>query len=210
MESSNANRSEYDEVEYLQFRASGLVQKVQRVVGVLFWPLVWPLAKISRVSDLVFRTFSELFSMIPYFPGVIVRREFYRFALDSFGENVLVEFGVIFIHSSVSIGNNVLLGRYSIIHHCDIGDDVLVGERCTFLSGKRQHRFARIDIPMTAQGGQKKRIRIANDCWIGSHSVIMESIPHGCIVGSGSNVMDSVPELSILAGSPAKVITVRN
>jgi acetyltransferase-like isoleucine patch superfamily enzyme len=196
----------YWPVEYLQFRDGGALKTVQAIIGILTWPLVWPLAMLSKRSAILFRSASELLSFVPYFPGVILRYEFYRFALRRCGRNVLFEFGAIFIESDVEVGDNVLIGRYNVVHHCDFGDDVLVGERCTFLSGSRQHAYDRLDIPMTQQGGAKKRIRIGSDCWIGSHSVVMEDVGDGCIVGAGSVVSRPLSGLSIAVGSPATVV----
>lgn len=65
------------------------------------------------------------------------------------------EFGVLLIERDISIGSNLLIGRYNIIHHRDFGDYVLVGERCPLLSGSRQHSLDRLDVPMAHQGGLK-------------------------------------------------------
>ncbi len=152
---------------------------------------------------------SEFLSFVPYFPGVILRFEFYRFALTRCGRNVLIEFGAIFIYSDIEIGDNVLIGRYSIVHHCNFGSDVLVGERCTFLSGMRQHNYDRTDIPMTQQGGAKKRIEIGDDCWVGSHSVVMDDVASGTVIGAGSVVTKALPGYSVAVGSPARVLRSR-
>lgn len=205
MTRQTVKRGEYSETEYLQFQPGGIVRVVQTVLGILSWPLVLPLALFSRLSDIIFRSVSEFLSLVPYFPGVILRYEFYRFALRSCGKNVLFEFGCVFIYRDVEVGSNVLIGRFNIIHHCDIGDDVLIGERCTFLSGMRQHHYERLDVPMTMQGGAKKRIQVGDDCWIGSHSVVMEDVGNGCIVGAASVVTRPVEDYSIAVGSPAKV-----
>ncbi len=206
MSNEEIKHGEYTAVDYLQFQKGRAMSMLQALLGVLSWPLIWPLAMLSRLSDIVFRSMSEFLSVMPYFPGVILRYEFYRFALRKCGKNVLIEYGAIFIYSDVAIGDNVLIGRYNIIHHCDIGNDVLIGERCTFLSGTKQHNFDRIDIPMNAQGGAKKRIAISDDCWIGSHCVVMEDLGTGCIVGAGSVVARAVPDYSIAVGSPARVV----
>lgn len=196
--------SEYRAIEYLQFRSGSSVRIGRVLAGALTWPLVWPLAKLCRRSDILFRTMSEFLSVVPYLFGVILRQEFYRFALNRCGRNVLIEFGTVFIHSDVGIGDNVLIGRYNIIHHCDFGDYVLTGERCTFLSGSRQHNFERTDIPMALQGGQKKRIRIEGDCWIGSHAVVLDDVGRGAIVGAGAVVLQPVDRFVIVVGNPAR------
>ena len=109
----------------------------------------------------------------------------------------------------MAVGSHVLIGRYSIVHHCDIGDHTLIGERCTFLSGSRQHRYARSDIPMSQQGGEKRRITLAGDCWIGSHAVVMNDVGRGAVVAAGAVVKDPVAELTVVGGVPAKEIARR-
>lgn len=203
MSSKRVTGDQYVETEYLQFSSTRTFRWSMSVLGLLVWPLAIPLALLSRLSDIVFRTCSELLSLLPYFPGVIVRYEFYRFALARCGKNVLVEFGAIFIHRDVDIGSNVLIGRYSIVHHVRIGNDVLIGERCTLLSGSRQHRYARVDMPINRQGGAKRRIVIDDDCWLGSHAVVMNDIGRGAIVAAGAVVLRQVAPLTIVAGVPA-------
>lgn len=199
----------YSDVAYLQFNKSRTFVVVERTMGILTWPIVIPAALLSRLSDIVFRTFSEVLSVVPYVFGIIARYEFYRFALSRFGRNVQIEFGAVFIHRDISIGDDVLIGRYSIVHDCNIGNHVLVGERCTLLSGSRQHTYARTDIPMAHQGGQKKTIAVEDDCWIGSHAVVMDSIRSGSIVAAAAVVTKEVAERSIVAGNPARLVGTR-
>jgi acetyltransferase-like isoleucine patch superfamily enzyme len=197
-------RGTYSEVEYLQYRPPRWVTVARAVAGALARPFVWPLAWASRRSDVVFRTVSELLSVIPYAVGIVVRAEFYRFALTRCGDNVVIEFGAVFVYRDVSIGNHVTINRYCIVHHCDFGDYVLVGEHSVFLSGSRQHNVDRLDVPIPLQRGRKKRIAIGSDCWIGAHCVVMEDVAGGAVVGAGSVVTRPVPEYMIAAGNPAK------
>jgi acetyltransferase-like isoleucine patch superfamily enzyme len=196
----------YTRMEYLQFRGPRWLAIARAVAAVLTWPVVWPLAVLSRTSDVVFRSVSELLSLAPYAVGVVLRGQFYRFALRHCGRNVVIEFGSIFIHRDVSVGNHVIIGRYNIVHHCDIGDYVLSGEHVVFLSGSRQHSIDRTDVPMALQGGYKKRILIGDDCWIGAHAVVMEDVARGAIVGAGAVVTRPVGELMIVAGNPARPV----
>ena len=207
---SEGTERRYEPTEYLQFRPSGAVRLVMAVVGVLSWPLVIPLALLSRVSDIIFRACSEFLALMPYFPGVIVRYEFYRFALAACGRNVLVESGAVFIYRDVRVGSNVLIGRYCIIHHADIGDYTLIGERVTLLSGSRQHTYERTDIPMALQGGYKRRIELAGDCWIGSHAVVMNDVGRGAIVAAGAVVTEAAAAYTIVGGVPAREIARRS
>ena len=210
MKKIESNYEEYADVEYLQFNKSNALKIAESIAGILTWPLVIPLALLSRFSDLAFRTVSEALSIIPYVFGIIFRYEFYRFALSRVGKNVQIEFGTIFIYRDIEIGSDVLIGRYNIIHHCDFGDSVLIGERCTFLSGSQQHSYDRLDVPMCRQGGRKKRIRIASDCWIGSHAVVMASVAGGSIVAAGAVVTKPVGGMSIVGGNPAALLADRS
>jgi acetyltransferase-like isoleucine patch superfamily enzyme len=202
---SSVPEDRYVEADYRQFNASRLVRLTMAILGVLSWPV----ALVSRASDIIFRSCSELLALVPYFPGVILRYEFYRFALTRCGRNVLVESGVTFAYRDVEIGDNVLIGRYCILHHVRIGSDVLIGERCTLLSGSKQHRFARIDVPMNRQGGQKRRIVVEDDCWLGSHAVVMNDVRRGSIVAAGAVVTEPVEAHSIVAGVPARRVASR-
>lgn len=197
-------RGHYTEVEFLQYRGARWIALARAVAGALTWPLVWPLARLCRTSDMIFRTVSELLSLMPYVFGVIVRAEFYRFALTHCGRNVVIEFGAVFIYRDISIGDNVTIDRYSIIHHCDLGSYVGVGEHAVLLSGSRQHDVDRTDIPILLQRNRRKRIVIGDDCWIGAHAVVMEDVGRGAIVGAGAIVTKPVPELTIVIGNPAR------
>src|SRR5213593_5224726 len=202
----------YTDVDYLQWRSPRWITIAREVAGALTWPLVWPLAQLCRAADLVFppdmvfRTVSELLSLIPYVFGVIVRAEFYRFALTHCGRNVVIELGAVFIYHDISIGDNVTINRYSVIHHGDIGSYALVGEHSVLLSGSRQHDIDRTDIPMALQRGRKKRIALGDDCWIGAHAVVMEDVGRGAIVGAGAIVTKPVAEFMIVVGNPARPV----
>lgn len=201
---------EYRDIDYLQWRSPRWIPIARAVAGALTWPVVWPLAMLCRAWDLVlphdmfFRTISELFSLIPYLFGVITRAEFYRFALTHFGRNVVIEFGTVFLYRDVSIGDHCAIGRFCVIHHCDMGNYAGVSEHSVVMSGSQQHYVDRIDIPIFLQQGRKKRVRLNDDCWIGAHSVVMEDVGRGAVVGAGSVVNKPVPEFMIVVGNPAR------
>jgi acetyltransferase-like isoleucine patch superfamily enzyme len=203
---SSPTGADYSEIHYQQFQPTPAMRRAMSVAAAVVTPVAWCLALVARPSDTVFRSLSEALSLVPYALGVVLRAEFYRRALRRCGRNLVVEFGAVFIYRDVSVGDNVLIGRYSIVHHCDIGDYALIGERCTFLSGSRQHRFERTDLPMALQGGQRRRITVARDCWIGSHAVVMDDIGEGSVVAAAAVVTAPVEPRAIVAGNPAKVL----
>lgn len=195
----------YEEVVYQQFAPSRAMRAVLALAALVVTPPAWLLAVCTRRSDILFRTASEALSLVPYALGVVLRAEFYRRALRRCGRNLVVEFGAVFVYPDVSVGDHVLIGRYTIVHHCDIGDYALIGERCTFLSGSRQHRFDRTDVPMALQGGLRRRITVARDCWIGSHAVVMDDVGAGSVVAAAAVVTEPVAAGSVVAGNPARL-----
>lgn len=201
---------QYTPIDYDQFNQSASLRVAMAIAGALTWPVTIPLALLSRLSDLIFLFCSQFFAMFPYMVGTIVRYEFYRFALRKCGKNVMVGFGTVFIYRDIEIGDNVLIGMYNTVHHCDFGSYVLTAEGCRFLSGARYHNFERTDIPMALQGGSLKRIVVSNDVWVGANAVVMANLGSGSIVGAGSVVTDDVDRYSIVGGVPAKIIRCRN
>jgi virginiamycin A acetyltransferase len=195
---------DYVEVSYHQFGRAPWVDRARWLLGVLSWPLVLPLALAARTSDFVFRTCSEALSLVPYVFGTILRYEFYRWTLTACGKNVVVGFGTVFLYRDIEIGDHVLIGMYNTVHYVDFGSYVVVADGCRFLSGSKYHRFDRTDIPMALQGGCLRRIRVADDCWIGSNAVVMNDVGTGGVVGAGAVVTAPVESYSIVAGNPAK------
>jgi acetyltransferase-like isoleucine patch superfamily enzyme len=199
----------YSEIDYHQFtRGSGL-KLAMTVAGVLCWPVVLPMALLSRISDFVFRTCSELLAVVPYLFGVIVRFEFYRWTLTRCGKNVSIGFGTVFFYRDISIGDNVEIGNFNAVHYCDFGSYLLIADACHFLSGARYHNLDRVDIPMALQGGKLRRITIGDDCWIGAGAIIMDDVATGCVIGAGSVVNASTEPYTIVAGNPARLIRKR-
>ena len=200
---------DYTAIEYHQFSQSAATKVASAALGVLTWPLTIPLALLSRLSDFVFLLCSQFLALFPYLIGTIVRYEFYRFALRRCGKNVMIGFGTVFVYRDIEIGDNVLIGMYNTIHHCDFGSYVLTAEGCRFLSGSRYHNYERTDIPMALQGGNLKRIVIVDDVWVGTNAVVMADIGAGAIVGAGSVVVDDATAGTIVGGVPARVIKSR-
>jgi acetyltransferase-like isoleucine patch superfamily enzyme len=89
----------------------------------------------------------------------------------------------------VSIGSNVIIGPYTVIHSAN-------------------HRFNRLDKPIMKQGHNLGKVVIGDDCWIGAHVTVLPGvhIGKGCVVGAGSVVTKSLPDYSVAVGNPAQII----
>ena len=196
----------YYDIDYHQFTQSRALKFAMAAAGVVTWPVVLPLALLARLSDFVFITCSQLLAFAPYLLGTIVRYEFYRFTLTRCGKNVMIGFGTVLLYRDIEIGDDVLIGMYNTIHYCDFGSYVLTAEGCRFLSGSQYHNFDRLDAPMALQGGKLRRIRLADDTWIGANAVVMADVQQGAIVGAGAVVTQDVASYDIVGGVPARTL----
>lgn len=199
----------YVDIDYHQFTQSQGLKLAMQIAGIMTWPVILPLVFLSKISDFIFVTNSQILSLVPYLLGTIIRYEFYRFTLRRCGRNVMIGFGTVFLYKDIEIGDNVLFGMYNTIHYCDFGSYVLIADGCRFLSGSKYHNYENTNIPMALQGGKLKRIKINNDCWIGANAVVMNDVESGAIIGSGSVVTRKVDAMNIVAGNPATLIKSR-
>ena len=112
----------------------------------------------------------------------------------SVGRTVFMNRGVyITARGSVSIGDNCMIGAYTVIN-----------------SGS--HKFDDINTPIRDQGHKIAPITIEEDVWIGTHVVVNPGviIGKGAVIGAGAVVTKSIPAYAVAVGCPAKVIYFRN
>lgn len=157
----------------------------------------------------VFQFCSELLSLVPGKPGVFVRRGFYLMSIEHLAGDGHIGFGTTLSHRSVSIGHRVYIGHRCTVGSCILGDDVTIGSNVDILSGRRQHNFSAVGIPIQGQGGAFEQVRIGRNCWIGNSAVIMADIGEETIVGAGSVVAKALPALVVAVGNPARVVRER-
>lgn len=190
--------------------------KSERMAAWLLWPLVVPLAWMARVAvdsssrpRILFEFFSELLSLIPFDPGILARKMFYERTLSDCGHNLCIRFGALLSFSETTIGDNVLINRYTVVGRVDIGSNVMVSSHCTLLGGRYQHRAESTDVPMREQGFDVHRICIGDDVWIGANCVVMADVGEGSIIGAGTVVVEDVPPYSVVVGNPGRVVKQR-
>jgi len=157
-------------------------------------------------KDSVLTSFSQLLSLIPGKLGVYLRAGFYRFVFTQCSPDAVISFLVLFSQADTEIAEGVYLGAQCNIGRCSIGKNTLLGSGVHVMSGKGQHSFDDLELPIKDQGGVFEKITIGENCWFGNGAMIMANIGDGCIVGAGSVVINDMPNHSIIAGNPAKVI----
>ena len=114
--------------------------------------------------------------------------------------------------SLLKIGDNSGLGESCrLVGPITIGKNVMMGKNVLMLT--QNHAHDRVDIPMIEQGYEPiAPIEIEDDVWIGERVIILPGVHlhKGTIVGAGAVVTKSPPPYSIIGGSPAKVLKMRN
>jgi acetyltransferase-like isoleucine patch superfamily enzyme len=108
------------------------------------------------------------------------------------GNNVGMSSTSLICHSSINIGNNVIIGGNVVIYDTD------------FHSIDPEIRKSGMDFDMAF----KRPVMIEDNVFIGAHSTILKGVTIGknAIIGACSVVTKSIPENEIWAGNPAKYI----
>jgi virginiamycin A acetyltransferase len=171
--------------------------------------LLYRLGALSIGPEQAFPGWSQALSLIPGLTGIYLRRAFYRGVLPRCGPDASIGFGSIFSHPTAEIGVGVYIGPFCVIGDVTVEDDVLISSHVSILNGGRQHGIERLDIPIREQPGTWHRVTIGRDSWIGERSVVMADVGGQCVVGAGSVVVGPLEDRVVAAGSPARVIRVR-
>ena len=142
----------------------------------------------------------------------IVRRYICRGLFKHAGRNINVEQGAYFgSGSQISLGDNSGIGIDCQLHgSIQIGNNVLMGPEVMIFT--RNHRFDRLDIPMSEQGNTAdKPVVIGDDVWLGARAIVLPGvvIGQGSIIAAGAIVSKPVPDYAIVGGNPARVIRSR-
>ena len=113
----------------------------------------------------------------------------------------------------LKIGENCTINSFCFIDSdkggLEIGDNVLIGPHVG-IHGSNYNYESRENLIIN-QGMVSKGIRIEDDVWIGSHSVILDGviIGKGAVIGAGAVVTKDIPPYSVAVGVPAKIIKER-
>jgi acetyltransferase-like isoleucine patch superfamily enzyme len=148
-------------------------------------------------------------ALIPGFPGMVMRRAFYCALLPKCHWDLDIGSGSVITRSTARLGKRVLIGTYALVGRCDIGDNAMIGSRTSLLSGRRQHKFSRLDVPIADQEVTFEETHIGADTMVCEGCIVMADVGSGCVVGAGSVVVHPVADLLIVAGNPARSIGVR-
>lgn len=114
----------------------------------------------------------------------------------------------IFIGKRVRIGSRCHLWAGPENGSITLGDDVLFGPDVLVTAASYRYDLG---CPVTAQPMAEGDVIIGNDVWLATRAIILPGtiIGDGSIVAAGAVVKGEFPAMSIIAGSPARVVSKR-
>jgi acetyltransferase-like isoleucine patch superfamily enzyme len=112
-------------------------------------------------------------------------------------------------HAGIKIGQNSLVGEYSVIRGqggVQIGDRVYTSPFTQIIAVN--HVFDEPNRPFVEQGITAEGIVIEDDVWLGSGAIVTDGvrIGRGAVVAAGAVVTKDVPAHTVVGGVPAKPI----
>ena len=181
---------------------------VQRIAYLIATTLTCPLFIPARITggEGLFCAFGQFLALFPGKTGSYLRVAYYGKTLHHCSKKVSIGFGSFFSHRNAAVEEGVYIGAYCIVGMAKIGKNCTIGSHVSVLSGKRQHGFDQVGVPIQEQGGIFEQVRVGENCWIGERSVIMADLGRQCVVGAGSVVIKSFADLSIVGGNPARIL----
>lgn len=119
----------------------------------------------------------------------------------------------VFEEGNLNIGEGVQINDYV---HIACALTIVIGENCLIASrvfiSDHDHNFRDgQDLPPKDWTLATEKVVIGSGCWVGEGAAILKGVElgDGCVVGANSVVTKSFPKNCILAGVPAKIISVR-
>jgi bifunctional N-acetylglucosamine-1-phosphate-uridyltransferase/glucosamine-1-phosphate-acetyltransferase GlmU-like protein len=188
---------------------------LKRIINSIFLIMSYPFYLLYTMlgrwvgKDSLFWSVSQLLSLVPGSIGSYSRKSFYRLSMTQCDTDCAILFGTIFSQVDTEIGKGVYIGPNCNIGRCRIEPYCTLGSNVHIMSGKEQHNFGDIDVPVQEQGGGFKKVVVGEDTWIGNCALIMANVGKKCIVGAGAVVTKDLEAYSIAVGNPAKIIKKR-
>ena len=135
------------------------------------------------------------------------------------GTKVLIDYPL-----TIEKPNNVFIGNYVYLRdgvrilNADY-EEVTIKDYCVISSNvtiSPNSHVSTVGVPQTILGSshvndKSGNLTIEEDCWIGTGATLLygANLGRGCIVGAGAVVTKPVPPYAVVAGCPAKIISVK-
>jgi len=145
---------------------------------------------------------------IPGELGSVIRLSFINF--KGVGRNVrLLRGGWVDHWGNLSIGDHTQINRFFLINAgggVEIGDNVLIGPYSIIYS--QSHNYQARDVLIKKQGYTRAKVVIEDDVWLCARATILPGVRvrKGTVVAAGAIVTKDTEPYSIVAGVPARKI----
>jgi virginiamycin A acetyltransferase len=157
-------------------------------------------------SERIFNTCAQTVALLPGLPGMILRRGFYRAALDSCARDSFIGFGAIFTHRAVVVEPHVYIGPYALIASSRLREGCLIGSRASILSGGGLHSLGPSGRWLPSDMSKMVQVEIGAGAWICEGAIVFANIGSGSMVAAGSVVGMQVLGGMLVGGNPARMI----
>ena len=138
-------------------------------------------------------------------PGAVLRVG--RWAWIGHGSKIRVHEGEVSIGAKTVIGQDCTISAFQ---HVSIGRECILADRVMLIDF--DHGMVEVERPIRVQGIYKRDVRVGHNVWIGYGACVLRGVTIGdnSIVGTSAVVTRDVPENAVVAGSPARVIRMRD
>lgn len=107
---------------------------------------------------------------------------------------------------NIKLGDNSGIGKNCYVqNNVTIGSNVLMAPDCLIYT--INHCYTDLDKPIVLQGIIEKSVKIGNNVWIGTRTIILPGVEIGdnVVIGAGSVVTKDIPSNTMAAGNPCVV-----
>jgi len=163
---------------------------------------------------LIIEPFIFFIRWVPGGWGIFLRYVIYKFLFKEMGKNVVImEGSKIFDFKNIEIGEYSSLNEYCYLignGSIKIGSWTRIASYVSLITV--DHVFTDPSVKIKKQGLVSAPIVIGDDVWIGTKATILKGITigNGAVIGAGSVVTDDIPSFAVVAGVPAKIISLRS
>jgi acetyltransferase-like isoleucine patch superfamily enzyme len=134
------------------------------------------------------------------------RLELGRFVWIGDGTKIRCHEGLVEIGCKTVIGQECTISAYQ---HVRIGEQCVIADRAMFIDF--DHGVVEVERPIRVQGIYMRDVEVGSNVWIGYGACILRGVSVGdnSIVGTNAVVTKDVPANAVVAGSPARIIRMR-
>jgi acetyltransferase-like isoleucine patch superfamily enzyme len=131
---------------------------------------------------------------------------FGRFSWIGDGTKIRSHEGVVEIGAKTVFGQECTISSY---RHVRIGEQCVIADRAMFIDF--DHGVVEVERPIRLQGIYMRDVEVGSNVWVGYGACILRGVSVGdnAIVGTNAVVTKDVPANAVVAGSPARVIRMR-